>query len=389
LQMSTLAEQVPASGIREIVNLVFARPDADIVRLEIGEPDFATPRHVAEAAHAAIRDGVGYTQSFGITPLRESICRRLARVAELHYEPDEVVVSQGAVQAVAAAFFGILGVGDEVLIPDPAWPNYEMLALLRGALPRHYSLPAENDFRPDLDEIASLLTDRTRIIVLNSPANPTGAVLPAEVVEAVVHLAADRGIWVLSDEVYDELIFEGEPANAARYGRDHVIGVYSFSKTYAMTGWRVGYAACPRPLARLLGTIQEPLLSCISGVSQLAALGALEGPQECVDEMRSTYRSRRDLMTRLLAEAGFDAVQPSGAFYQMVPLAPGADARRAALELVDCGVATAPGTAFGRIAADHLRLSLAAGHRSIEQGIERIAAWSSATDRGDHLRESP
>ena len=167
-----------------------------------------------------------------------------------------------------------------MLLPDPAWPNYAMTALLRGAVVVPYSLPASNGFLPDLDQLRALITERTRVIVINSPANPTGTVFPAELVAAIVELAADHDLWVLSDEVYDELVFEGTMANAAQYDRERVIGIYSFSKTYSMTGWRVGYAACPRPLAQLLGTLQEPMMSCISGVSQYAALAALEGPQD-------------------------------------------------------------------------------------------------------------
>jgi aspartate/methionine/tyrosine aminotransferase len=192
-------------------------------------------------------------------------------------------------------------------------------------------------------------------------------------------------VWVLSDEVYDELVFEGAMANSAQYDRERVIGIYSFSKTYSMTGWRVGYAACPQPLAGLLGTLQEPMISCISGVSQYAALAALEGPQDGVVRKREIYRSRRDLVGDLLSAGGFDAVRPAGAFYQMVPLAPGSDSRRAALDLVEHGVATAPGTAFGEVASDQLRLSLAASESALRDGIERLVAWSEATDAGASL----
>ena len=382
METSRLAQDVAPSGIREIVNLVLARPDADVVRLEIGEPDFKTPAHIVDAAHSALRDGFGYTQSAGITALRESIVRRLERVSSLSYSPEHVVVAQGAVQAIAAAFFAVLEPGDEVLIPDPAWPNYEMLVSLRGAHPVRYALQTDQGFLPDLDQLRAQFTDRTKVLVLNSPSNPTGAVFPPEVVRAMVEMAAERGVWVLSDEVYDELVFEGEPANAAKYGRDNVIGVYSFSKTYAMTGWRVGYAACPGELAALLGRLQEPLLSCISGVGQLAAVAALDGSQDCVAEMRASYRGRRDMMTALLSETGFDAHRPAGAFYQMLPLAPEVDSRAAALDLVRHGVATAPGTAFGEAAADHLRISLAASERDLALGIERIASWCRDTDSG-------
>jgi aspartate aminotransferase len=385
LQLSPLAEQVPPSGIREIVNLVINRPPGEVLRLEVGEPDFRTPGHIVQAAAEAAAKGVGYTQSSGILPLREALATRIERVGGLRYEPSDIVVTQGGVQGVSAVFAAILSPGDEVLIPDPAWPNYEMLVLLRGAVPVHYTLPPSQGFVPDPSEVEARITPRTRAIVFNSPANPTGAVIGAHVVEALVRIAQRHGIWLLSDEVYDELIFEGEPANAAQYDRDVVIGVYSFSKNYAMTGWRVGYVAVPKPLAVLLTTIQEPLVSCISAVSQYAALAALDGPQDCVAEMRAAYQARRDLMVSLLTEAGFDVVRPSGAFYQMLPFAPGVDSRAAALDLVDNGVAVAPGTAFGSVAADHARLSLASSEQTISGAVERIAAWAERTDRGAAL----
>ena len=385
MHVGTWASRVPPSGIREIVNLVIARPDSGIVRLEIGEPDLPIEPHVVAAAQDAAARGIGYTQSFGICSLREAITARLARLAGLTYTADEIVITQGGGQAVSLVFSALLDAGDEVLVPDPAWPNYVMSALLRGAVPVPYQLRPANGFLPDLDELRDLITERTRLIVLNSPANPTGAVVPATTVAAIVELAAAHGIWVLSDEVYDELVFEGEMANAAQYDREHVVGVYSFSKTYSMTGWRVGYTASPRPLARLLGTLQEPTLSCISAVSQHAALAALEGPQQGVADKREIYRGRRDLVSELLADGGFDAVRPAGAFYQMVPLAPGTDSRLAALDLVEHGVATAPGTAFGDVATDQLRVSLAASETALRTGLERLVAWSAATGAGASL----
>ena len=211
---------------------------------------------------------------------------------------------------------------------------------------------------------------------------------PAELVASIVELAAEHDLWVLSDEVYDELVFDGAMANAAQYDREQVIGIYSFSKTYSMTGWRVGYAACPRPLAACSARIQEPMLSCISGVSQHAALAALRGPRTASPTGCEIYRGRRDLVSELLADGGFDAVRPAGAFYQMVPLAPGTDSRPAALDLVEHGVATAPGTAFGEVAHDQLRISLAASEAALRTGIERIVEWAQATGAGASMRHA-
>lgn len=385
MDLNPVAADLPASGIREIVNRVFEIGPERLVRLEIGEPDFAPPAHVVEAAHAAIVEPVRYTPSVGILPLREVLADRLTTRTGVSYSTRDVVVSQGAIQGIAACFFSILTAGDEVLVPDPGYPNYAMLATLVGARPVPYPLLAADAFEPDLDRLRALITPRTRIIVINSPGNPTGAVWPPDTVRRVVELAVEHDLWVVSDEVYDELIFEGEPAHAARYDADHVIGVYSFSKTFAMTGYRVGYVACPRRLADVLLVIQEPLVSCCSTVSQKAALAAMVGPQDTVDQMRATYAARRDLMYSLLRDASLDVVEPHGSFYQMVPLAQGVDARLAALDLVERGLAVAPGTAFGDVASSSIRLSLASDDRSIRRGVEMLVQWCEETGRGQRL----
>jgi aspartate/methionine/tyrosine aminotransferase len=371
---SPTADSVPGSGIREIVNLVIERGDR-VLRLEIGEPDFATPAHIVEAALAAAGRGVGYTQSAGTVQLRTALAGRLHRAYGLSYPPEDVIVSQGAVQGLAVTMAALLSPGDEVLVPDPAWPNYEMQALLLGGVPVRYPLRPENGFLPDPADLAARYTSRTRVLVLNSPSNPTGAVFPPGLVRQLVEGAAERGVVVLSDEVYDELIFEGVPALAPAYAPEHVVGVYSFSKTYAMTGWRVGYLAAPAWLAPTLVRLQEPMLSCVSAVSQVAALAALAGPQDCVTLMRDSYRRRRDLAVGLLAGAGIEVVRPQGAFYLMVPLAPGVDSRLAALALVEHGVAVAPGTAFGDEARDHFRISLATSTDVLSQAVHRLVDW--------------
>lgn len=386
--LGSLARKVPPSGIREIVNIVINRPAGSVARVEVGEPNFPTPAHIVEAAASAARAWSGYTQSSGTAALREEIAAALTRRARLDYQPTEICVSQGGVQGMSALCAALLDPGDEVLVPDPGWPNYEMLALLRGAVPVRYVLSPTDRFVADPAEIERRCTPRTRMIVINSPGNPTGASFPPDVVEAVVEIARRRGIWLVSDEVYDELVFEGEPANAAQYDPDHetVIGLYSFSKTYAMTGWRVGYVATTAAVTTLLQTVQEPLLSCISSVSQDAALAALRGPQQCVAEMRDAYRGRRDLLVGALRDRGFDVLTPKGAFYLMLGLAPGVDSRAAALDMVaNESVAVAPGSAFGDVARDHVRISLASSETTLRDAVERISAWSDRTDRGRTL----
>jgi aspartate aminotransferase len=380
---SPTSDRVPGSGIREIVNLVVER--ADVLRLEIGEPDFTTPAHIVEAGHLAALAGARYTQSAGTLQLREAISAKLKLVNGLDCPPQRVIVCQGAVQGCSAVLAALLSPGDEVLIADPAWPNYEMLVLLHGAVPVRYPTPPERGFLPSVDEIERLVSPRTRALVVNTPANPTGAVFPPDLVAGLVELAGRHDLVLLADEVYDELIFEGAAANAASLDPERVVGLYSFSKTYAMTGWRIGYVAAPQWLAPSLWKLQEPLISCVSEVSQAAAVAALEGPQDCVAEMRDAYRRRRDLVVGMLTDAGIEVTPPHGAFYLMLPFAPGVDGRLAALDLVEHGVSVAPGSAFGEAARGHARISLASGERVLAEAVGRIVDWYRRTGGGASL----
>jgi aspartate aminotransferase len=381
---SPTSDSVPGSGIREIVNLVLER-GADVLRLEIGEPDFSTPAHIVEAGHLAALAGARYTQSAGTLQLREAISAKLKLVNGLDCPPPQVIVCQGAVQGCSAVLAALLSPGDEVLIADPAWPNYEMLVLLHGAVPVRYQTSPERGFLPSLDEIERLVSRRTRALVVNTPANPTGAVFPPDLVAGLVELARRHDLVLLADEVYDELIFEGAAANAASLDPEHVVGLYSFSKTYAMTGWRIGYVAAPEWLAPSLWKLQEPLISCVSEVSQAAAVAALEGPQDCVAEMRDAYRRRRDLVVGMLVDAGIEVTRPHGAFYLMLPFAAGVDGRLAALDLVEHGVSVAPGSAFGEAARGHARISLASSEQVLGEAVERIVDGYRRTGGGGRL----
>jgi aspartate aminotransferase len=363
------ATELRASGIREIFNLAANKPDC--LHLELGEPDFPTPAHIVEAAVDSARTGSRYTPTIGLPLLREAIAARLDRVHGLDVSPDHVIVTQGGSHAVALLVEAVVGEGDEVLVPDPGWPNCAMGVVAHGGRPVPYALRPEAGFVPDPDEVASLITPRTKLLVLNSPSNPTGSVFPQEVVTAIVADANKRGVLVLSDEVYDEIVFDGQaPVGASHL--DGVIGVWSFSKSYAMTGWRVGYVAAPASLLPTMSMIQEGTITCVSSITQAAALAALDGPQSCVTEMRDAYERRRDLAVDSLTASGIDHVAPSGAFYLMVHLGSGVDARAAALDLVAQGVAVAPGTAFGSVASEYLRVSLAASEETIAAAIARL-----------------
>lgn len=374
--LAQAAVNMPGSGIREIVHLAMTMPD--VIRLEVGEPNFPTPAHIVEAAHAAANSGfTKYGPSGGLQTLRELLAERISRVNGYAVTATQVNVSVGGVQGVLAAFSALLDPGDEVLIPDPAWPNYEMAILLRGAVPVHYPLYIAQGFVPHPADIERLITDRTKLIIINSPSNPTGAVFPRETIEALVALAQRHDLYLMSDEVYDELIFEGEHVSPALYDAERTIGIYAFSKNYAMTGWRVGYVVANEELAKVITKIQEPMISCVSSPVQKAAEAALTGPQDCIGEMRNSYRERRDAVVELLKEEGYYVYTPQGAFYIMVDVSESrVDSRQFALDLLEtCRVAVAPGTAFGNFGDDFVRISLATEKDLLLEGVGRLCEF--------------
>jgi aspartate aminotransferase len=378
---------VPHSGIREISHLAMAQPVDSLVRLELGEPGARTADHIVRAAVDASRGRTGYTTSAGIAELRAAVAQRLHRTYGLSDDERLVVLGQGAVQLLSCILAATIGSGDEVLVPDPGWPNYAMQTLVHGARPVPYPMRPENEFLPDLDDLSALITPQTKVLIVNSPSNPTGGVLGQEFCHGLVELAARHGILVVSDEVYDEVLYDGEHVNLARLDPVNVISVFSFSKTYAMTGWRVGYATFPAWIADAIARLQEAFLSCLPSASQAAALAALLGPQDSVAVNLAAYRANRDAAMSRLGAAGITAITPRGAFYLMVGLADGVDSRRAAMDLVGHGVAMAPGSAFGAQAKGFLRLSLASEPQQLGLGIDRFVDWYARSDGGLRQRE--
>lgn len=366
--------RMPHSGIREIVNLAFTQPGT--IRLEIGQPNFNTPEHIIEAALQATRDGfTGYTASAGYQSLRTLLVEKLRRVNGIHSTPENLVATVGAVGGIATTLLALCAPGDEVLVPDPGWPNYEMIADCIGARAVRYPCPAERGFLPDMQALADRITPQTRVLLINSPANPTGVVFPEEMVEALVRFARKHNLWLISDEVYDELVFDGEHVSPTRFDEDgRVISIFSFSKTYAMTGWRLGYVVAPERVREQVEKLQEPFVSCAPSISQKAGEAALLGSQECVTLMRDAYRQRRDRVVELLREEKNYLYTPQGAFYVLVDVASaGCDSRTLALNLLkSAGVAVAPGSAFGDVAKNYVRISLAASEQSLVDGIRRL-----------------
>ena len=371
------------SGIREVVNLALVTPGC--IRLEVGEPNFPTPAHIVEAAVEFARTGqVKYTATAGLLSLRERLVAKLAKVNGIKAGVNNINCSVGGVGGIAGAIAALLEPGDEVLLPDPAWPNYRlMLAWSHGVLVP-YACPPENQFLPDPEAIERQITPRTKLIIVNSPCNPTGAVFPRELLEKLADLAVKHNLYLLSDECYDEVILEGEHISPASFCTDgRVISAFTFSKTYAMTGWRVGYVVANDNLSDSITKVLESNSSCLPTVCQKAAEAALDGPREPLRDMVNAYRERRDLCVGLLDEAGMLISRPRGAFYIMADISrSGLDSREFAFDLVKTKkVAVAPGTAFGESARGAVRISLASSPEHLSQGIagmiERVEELSS------------
>ena len=366
------------SGIREISNEALRTPGA--IRLDVGQPNFPTPQHVKEAGKKAIDDNMTfYTHTQGLLSLREKLVEKLDRVNGIKTSPDRIACGPGGVGAIAAMLAAVVEHGDEVLLPDPGWPNYRMMLPWLGARAVFYPCPPSAGFLPDLDALAALVTPRTKVLVLNSPNNPTGAVYPRAAIEAMIDVAQRHNLWLLSDECYDQIVHDGTWTSPAFMAPDddRIATVFTFSKTYAMTGWRLGYLTGSPELIDTATKVLESNSSCVSTITQVAAEAALVGPQDCVAEMVGAYRRRRDLVVEILKDAELFIAEPSGAFYIMANVSPrGLPARDLAFALLrERGVSVAPGTAFGRVAAEAVRISLASSDDDLREGVTRLAGF--------------
>jgi len=379
LRLGTEGAFAVLSRAREI-----ERTGRDVVHLEIGEPDFPTPRHVAEAAFAAIRAGeTGYCPAPGIPELREAAAAELSRTRGVAVPPERVVVANGAKPFLLFTVLATCEPGDEVMFPDPGFPIYESAIRFAGATPVPLALHEADDFAFSPDELAARVTSRTKLVILNSPQNPTGGVLAPETLAAAADVLRDSPAWVLSDEVYGRLLYEGAFASiASEPGMlERTVVLDSFSKTYAMTGWRCGYAAVPEPLVEPLTRFLVNSTSCVPPFVQRAGVAALTGPQDDVAAMLAEFRARRDLVVAGLgALPGVSCRTPHGAFYAFpnVTAVPVPAAELAERLLDEAGVALLAGTAFGAVGGGHLRLSYATSRERLEAGLERMGAFLAA-----------
>jgi aspartate aminotransferase len=352
-----------------------------VVHLEIGEPDFDTPAHIVEAGARALKGGAThYGPSAGIPELRQAIAEDSSRWRGVRATPEMVVVTPGAKPIMFFVILALVDEGDEVLYPNPGFPIYESMIRYIGGNPVPVRLLEEKAFTLDVDQLCDKVGPRTRLIILNYPHNPTGGTIPESGLRAIADVAAKHGVPVLSDEIYGRTLYDGEHRSiAAMPGMEPLaIILDGFSKTYAMTGWRLGYGIMPAPMAQVVAKLQTNATSCTATFTQMAGVEALRGDQSAVERMVSEFRRRRDVIVEGLRQIrGFSCVRPKGAFYVFPNITrTGFSSRTIADRLLDeAGVACLSGTAFGEFGEGHLRFSYATSMENIEEALRRIKSW--------------
>ena len=356
------------SGIRKLFE---AAPPGSI-NLGLGEPDIQPPQEMIDALTKAVNNGHNkYGPSAGIMELRESIAASLRKYRkDVSYE--NIIVTAGATEGMRIASETILGEGDEALVPNPGFIIYGPDVRLAGGRPVEYSLKAENRFLPDIEEIKSLITPRTKAILVNSPSNPTGTVFPKEIVKAMGEVATDHKLYILSDEVYHNFVYEGEHWSFARFHDDTVI-VNSFSKSLAATGWRIGYVATSKEIVKQLSKVQYYTLACPPTATQYAVLEGIKVQDKFTAEMIAEFRRRREVATKKMAEISSFVTPPvNGAFYLFPKYSQKIQSEKFALKILDKGVICAPGSAFGSLGEGHLRFSYANSMENVARGLEIV-----------------
>ena len=358
-----------------------------VVSFGVGEPDFNTPEHIINAAKAALDAGhTKYTPSAGLLPLRKAICEKFQKDNGLSYEPSQIIVSNGAKHSIFNACYAVLEEGDEVIIPAPYWLTYPEVVKVCGATPVYIECKKENKFKFSAEDLKAAITPKTKMLIFNSPSNPTGAVYNEEEVRAIAKVCEEAEIFVLADEIYEKLCYNGVKAfsiaKCSEKMKDLTITVNGVSKTYAMTGWRVGYLAAPADVAKAIDSFQSHATSNASSISQYATIEALASSDEEIQEMVNVFDKRREKLLKLASEIdGVQTVEPDGAFYVMLvvdglygkayngkKIENSIDFANVLLEAEK--VATVPGVSFG--ADDCVRLSYALGEADLEEGLKRI-----------------
>jgi aspartate aminotransferase len=367
----------------------------EVIHLEIGEPDFDTPRHISEAAARALLDdgATHYTAATGVEPLREAIAADVKRWKGLDASPEQVVVTPGAKPIMFYAMLALVDDGDEVIYPNPGFPIYESMARYVGGIPVAAPLREANDFRMDVDEVASLITPRTRLLIFNSPHNPTGSILTHQDIRRLAELAIEHDLVVLADEIYGRLQYTGEPLSIATLPgmAQRTITLDGFSKTFAMTGWRMGYGILPEWLVPAFSRLVINSVSCTNAFAQAGAIQALTGPQDEAEAYRAEFIERRALMVDgLNAIPGVSCVMPHGAFYAFPNLSSfgRSSAEIADHLLYDGGVCGLAGTAFGAHGEGHLRFSYANSRDNLTLALDRVRDSLASLERTGELVRS-
>lgn len=379
VKASKKSSALALSGIR--VMFEKAQKMTGLVRLELGEPDFQTPSHIRDAAKKALDDGfTHYTSSQGLLELRKELASKLEHDNGIVASPDsEIIVTAGACCAVSLAMLALVDPGDEVLLPDPAWPHYEPCARLADASVTFYPLREEDHFVPDPELIRENITTRTKVVLINSPCNPTGSVIQESALREIANLAEQYGLIVISDEVYEKFIYDGmiHQSFAAIEGMNgRTITVNAFSKTYAMTGWRLGYAVAPPHIVAEMAKMNLYANTCANSIAQMAGIAALRGPQDCVREMAEEYDRRRRFVLEALEDLPrISTSEPKGAFYVFPNISRlGMKSFEFCMHLLEKGkVSTVPGSSFGQRGEGFVRISYATALENLKRGLARFA----------------
>ncbi len=382
MQIANRIDKLQGEGALEVLSkaLALEAQGKEVVHLEIGEPDFETPKHIVEAGVAALKAGhTHYCHVPGIPELRSAIAEHVSQSRDIEVDPEHVVVTPGSKPVALFAILALANAGDEVVYFDPGFPLYKSLVSFVDATPVEIALHEQRGFRPDMQEIARSVSANTRLLILNSPQNPTGGALPPDDLRAIADLAKEHDFVVLSDEIYSGLQYDGEFCSIASFPdmQNRTVILDGFSKRYAMTGWRLGYGILPEPLVDPVTTLVINSYSCVATFVQWAGIEALKGSQEEVKHMREAFRKRREIIVNgLNAIPGIHCEKPPGAFYVFPNVSEfGKSSRELASYLLqEGGVATLPGTDFGSEGEGHLRLSYANSEQNIERALQKMQA---------------
>ena len=380
-ELSKTVENIKPSGIRKFFDIVSEMKDA--ISLGVGEPDFETPWHIRDEGIYALEKGkTFYTSNAGLKTLREEIAHYLKRTQNISYNPiKEILVTVGGSEAIDIGLRAIINQGDEVIIPQPSYVSYEPCAVLAGAKPVIINLKAENEFRLAARELENAITDKTKILILPYPNNPTGAIMGRKDLEEIADVIKKHNILVMSDEIYGELTYNGRHVSIASIDgmKERTILINGFSKAYAMTGWRLGYVCAPEPIIKQMTKIHQFAIMCAPTTSQYAAIEALKNGDEDVEMMRKSYNQRRRFLLKRFSDMGLECFEPNGAFYVFPCIKEfGMTSEEFALRfLEEEKVAVVPGTAFGKSGEGYLRISYAYSMENLKVAINRLERFVS------------